>query len=191
MPAPNTAIRRAVVADRVPIFRMLELYQHDLSDIWDQDLGADGEFGYELNRYWSSERCHSFVATVADNYAGFALVDRNVKVGTAGYWMDQFFVMKKYRRSGVGSALARGAFSALPGAWEVGEMLNNHGAQSFLAQGRLPVHRWRLRRAQANGRCVGRLRPMLPEDRPTVTPNPSVKPTRSGLRPPRAAYLIR
>ena len=131
MPAPETVVRRAIVADRVPIFRMLELYQHDLSDIWDQDLGADGEFGYELNRYWSSERCHSFVATVAAHYAGFALVDRSVKVGGAGYWMDQFFVMKKYRRGGVGSALAHGAFSALPGAWEVGEMLNNHGAQCF------------------------------------------------------------
>jgi len=131
MSAPEPAIRRATVADRVPIFRMLEFYQHDLSDIWDQDLGANGEFGYELSRYWHTQECHSFVATVAGHYAGFALVDRSVKLGVSGHWMDQFFVMRKYRRSGVGTTLAKGTFAALRGAWEVGEMLNNQGAQSF------------------------------------------------------------
>jgi hypothetical protein len=47
-------IRLATVADRQPLQRMLELYQYDLSDIWDQDLDAAGEFGYGLDRYWSA-----------------------------------------------------------------------------------------------------------------------------------------
>ena len=38
-------IRRAVPVDRPALSRMLELYQHDLSDIWDQDLDAGGEYG--------------------------------------------------------------------------------------------------------------------------------------------------
>jgi predicted acetyltransferase len=110
---------------------MLELYQHDLSDIWDQDLDARGEYGYELDRYWSDSRCHPFVATVATRYAGFALVDGAVKVGSDGCWMDQFFVLKKYRRRGVGRALAREVFAALPGPWEVGQMLENQPALLF------------------------------------------------------------
>ena len=39
--------------------------------------------------------------------------------------MDQFFVLKKYRRHGVGQLLARSVFAALPGRWEVGQMPQN------------------------------------------------------------------
>ena len=132
MLAQSIEIRQAVAQDRLPIYRMLELYQHDLSDIWSQDLDAHGEYGYALDRFWDADsHCHSFVATVAGNYAGFALVDASVKVGTSGHWMDQFFVLKKYRRCGIGRTMARQVFATMPGQWEVGEMLNNQPAQAF------------------------------------------------------------
>jgi predicted acetyltransferase len=124
-------LRRALPVDRVPVYRMLELYQHDLSDIWDQDLDDRGEYGYALDRYWERQDCHVFVARVAGRYAGFALVDGAVKVRSRGYWMDQFCILKKYRRGGVGAALATYVFNALPGAWEVGEMADNLAAQKF------------------------------------------------------------
>ncbi|WP_437676961.1 GNAT family N-acetyltransferase [Sorangium sp. So ce131] len=131
MSVVEVEVRRAMPEDRLPMSRMLELYQHDLSDIWDQDLDLHGEYGYSLDRYWSDGQCHPFVATVKGKYAGLALVDTAVKVGRAGRWMDQFFVLKKYRRSGVGRALARAVFEALPGSWEVGQMLLNQPAQRF------------------------------------------------------------
>jgi len=117
--------------DRLPIQRMLELYQHDLSDIWDQDLDAHGDYGYALDRYWDTEGFHAFVASAEGRYAGFALVNQAVRVGTEGCWMDQFFVLKKYRRQGVGELLAASAFAALPGRWEVGQMPQNLAAQAF------------------------------------------------------------
>lgn len=127
----NFEIRIASPTDRLPIQRMLELYQHDLSDIWDQDLDCHGEFGYALDRYWGTTGFHPFVATVHGRYAGFALANRAVRIGTDGYWMDQFFVLKKYRRQGVGQLLARSVFAALPARWEVGQMPQNHAAQTF------------------------------------------------------------
>lgn len=131
MPTDDIAIRRATSEDRLPVYRMLELYQHDLSDIWSQDLDTHGEYGYALDRYWSKDQCHAFVAAVRGHYAGFALVDDAVKVGAVGHWMDQFFVLKKYRRSGVGRALALQVFADLPGEWEVGQMPSNEPARSF------------------------------------------------------------
>ena len=128
-------IRRATREDRPALQRMLELYQHDLSDIWDQDVDTDGLYGYVLDKYWSIDGCVPFVATVGGRYAGFALADGAVKVeaevGSAGHWMDQFFVLKKYRRHGLGRHLARAVFDALPGNWEVGQMLGNLPAQHF------------------------------------------------------------
>jgi predicted acetyltransferase len=124
-------IRRATPADRPALQRMLELYQYELSDIWDQDLDADGCYGYSLDRYWQDAACTPFVACVGEHYAGFALVDQAVKVGDRGHWMDQFFVLKKYRRTGLGRQLATWAFDALPGIWEVGQMRDNSAARAF------------------------------------------------------------
>ena len=131
MAAAHAQVRRALPQDRQPLSRMLELYQHDMSDIWDQDLDLHGEYGYPLDRYWLNPDCHPFVAMVNERYAGFALVDAAVRVGREGRWVDQFFVLKKYRRAGVGRALAHSIFDALPGAWEMGQMLQNEPAQSF------------------------------------------------------------
>jgi predicted acetyltransferase len=127
----DLAVRRATPADRLPLYRMLELYQHDLSDIWDQDLDVHGEFGYALDRYWQHRACVPFVFTVDGAYAGFALVDDAVKLPGGEHWMDQFFVMKKYRRQGVGNAAAAAVFAARPGRWQVGQMPANHAAQAF------------------------------------------------------------
>jgi predicted acetyltransferase len=129
--AGGVVVRRATPADRLPLYRMLELYQHDLSDIWDQDLDVHGEFGYALDRYWQKPVCVPHIFTVDEAYAGFALVDDAVKLPGGQYWMDQFFVMKKYRRRGVGGAAAAVVFSAHPGRWQVGEMTANHAAQAF------------------------------------------------------------
>jgi predicted acetyltransferase len=127
----HVEVRAASLADRLPIYRMLDLYQYDLSEIWDQDLDCHGEYGYALDRYWDTDGCHAFVVTVEGHYAGFALVDPSVRMGTDGRWMDQFFVLKKYRRRGVGRLMAKWVFAALPGRWEVGQMPQNHAAQVF------------------------------------------------------------
>ncbi|MEJ6007606.1 GNAT family N-acetyltransferase [Paucibacter sp. AS339] len=133
-PAIKVQIRKALPEERMPLSRMLELYQHDLSDIWDQDLDAHGEYGYELDAYWRDPAWHPFVALVHGRYAGFALVNSALKVGQphgAAHWMAQFFVLKKYRRLGLGVRFATSVFSALPGDWEVGQMADNLAAQQF------------------------------------------------------------
>ena len=117
--------------ERLPIARMLELYQHDLSDLWDQDLDVHGEYGYALDRYWGRPQHHAFVFRVAGQYAGLALVDDAVKLPENELWLAQFFVLKKYRRRGVGSAAARAVFDAVRGRWEVGQMPLNEAAQAF------------------------------------------------------------
>lgn len=123
---------RAACADDFPaLAQMLELYQHDLSDIWPQDLDAQGRFGYDLTRHRQGVGWHAHVATWNDCYAGFALVSPAWVTRAEGAWMEQFFVLRRHRRSGVGQALARHAIQSHPGLWEVGQMPANLGAQAF------------------------------------------------------------
>jgi predicted acetyltransferase len=124
-------VRPATLADRLPIQRMLELYQHDLSDLWDQDLDLHGEYGYALDRYWRDPKCKAFAFLAAGKYAGFALVDNAVSLPENELWMGQFFVVKKYRRRGLGSVAAKRVFDQVRGRWEVGQMPMNLPAQAF------------------------------------------------------------
>ena len=110
---------------------MLELYQHDLSDIWQQDLDERGRYGYDLSRYWSDARCFPYLVMAEGKLAGFALVDQAVKLPGGDFWMDQFFVLKKYRRRGVGRAVAHELFTRHQGRWQVGQMADNGAALAF------------------------------------------------------------
>lgn len=124
-------ITRASLEDRLPVFRMLELYQHDLSDIWDQDLDVHGEYGYELDRFWDGKEAWPYVFRVAGGLAGFALVDKRVLIAGDDFWLDQFFVLKKYRRRGVGGRAAAAVFNQHTGRWQVGQMHANTAALTF------------------------------------------------------------
>jgi predicted acetyltransferase len=123
--------RTAQEQDFVPLKRMLELYQYEISDMYDQDLDALGEYGYDLTRHREAKRSFAHVVLVDGRYAGFALVAPGAVTQKDGYWMEQFFILKKYRRSGLGAEFAQSVFHSHPGAWEVGQMPSNLPAQAF------------------------------------------------------------
>lgn len=133
-PTVNRQCRRALAEDFPAIGRMLELYQYELSDIWHQELGPSGEFGYDLTRHRAGERFFAHVALVNERFAGFALVAPAAVTQKEGFWMEQFFILKRYRRMGLGQALARHTLLSHPGAWEVGQMFANPTAQVFWRQ---------------------------------------------------------
>ena len=110
---------------------MLELYQYELSDIWPQDTDTEAKYGYNLDRQKQAERFHAYVALENTQYIGFALVAPAIVTRKEGSWMEQFFILKRFRRSGVGRTLALHVFKSHPGPWEVGQLPSNLPAQAF------------------------------------------------------------
>lgn len=123
--------RLAQDSDFPALAQMLELYQYELSDIWDQDLDAQGRYGYDLTRHRQAVQHFAHVCQVDGRYAGFALVAPATVTRAVGCWMEQFFVLRKYRRHGVGAALAGHVLRSHPGPWEIGQMTLNLPAQAF------------------------------------------------------------
>lgn len=111
--------------------QMLELYQYDLSDIWIQDLDAQGRYGFDLTRHRLANRSRAYIARDGLQYVGFALIAPAIVTQTEGTWMEQFFILKRYRRSGFGRALAEFVFLRHPGPWEIGQIVGNATAYSF------------------------------------------------------------
>lgn len=123
--------RQAEADDFPALQQLLELYQYDLSDIWHQEHDAQARYGYDLSHHMRAERYFAHVALEGTQYAGLALVAPAAVTRTEGWWMEQFFVLKQHRRSGVGLQLARHVFHSHPGLWEVGQMQANAAAQAF------------------------------------------------------------
>ncbi len=123
--------RAAKPEDFPAVSRMLELYQYELSDIWDQELDASGQYGYDLARHMAGNQSFAHVILSGQRFAGFALVAPAVVTQTEGFWMEQFFILKKYRHVGLGTELAHHVFQSHPGPWEVGQMPRNLSAQAF------------------------------------------------------------
>jgi len=124
--------------EQAPILaNLFELYAHDFSEFHDVDLGADGRFGYTcLPLYWSEPDRRPFLVRVDGNLAGFALVKGGSEVsGNAAVWdMAEFFVIRGYRRRGIGTQIAHEVWRRLPGTWEVRVMQSNMSAYHFWAR---------------------------------------------------------
>jgi predicted acetyltransferase len=134
-PLPDVRLREATRADAVLLSNLLELYIHDLSEVFPVELGVDGRFGYaKLGLYWSEpERRFPFVVECDGGVAGFVLVTRGSPVTDDPEVFDvaEFFVMRRYRRASVGRRAATLLWERFPGKWTVRVSEGNRGALPF------------------------------------------------------------
>ena len=68
---------------------------------------------------------------ITDRLAGFVLLNHHSITVENANTIAEFFVMRKYRRQGLGSQAAREVFDKLPGEWEVRELSENTAAHAF------------------------------------------------------------
>lgn len=121
--------------DKQILFNLMQLCQHDYSEFDGEDVNGHGLFGYKwLDHYWTERDRHPFLITVDGEIAGFALVRDRTELGgdSIPHAVAEFFVLRRYRRRGVGRHAARQVFAALPsGKWMVTQSLTNTAAQAF------------------------------------------------------------
>jgi predicted acetyltransferase len=132
--------------DQQPIVaNLLQLYAHDFSEFLDLELGPDGRFNYPpLPLYWTDPNRHPFLVRIEGQLAGFVLVKRESSI-----WdMAEFFVVRAYRRRGIGTAVAQDIWKRFPGPWEVRVIQSNRSAlqfwqravSAFMGQAIQPIH---------------------------------------------------
>ncbi len=115
---------------------LLELYAHDFSEFIDLQLQPNGRYGYPwLSLYWQEEGRFPFLVRVDGHLAGFVLVSRGSRIrDDPEVWdMAEFFIVRRYRRRGIGAAVAQEIWRRFPGAWEVRVLESNEPAQAFWA----------------------------------------------------------
>jgi predicted acetyltransferase len=107
-------------------------YAHELAPMAGLDVRDDGTFGLppSFAADWPLAGVHPFLFRADGKLAGFALV-RQIATDPVTHEIGEFFVLRKYRRAGVGNRAACTLFDRFPGRWEVRELLANTPAQAF------------------------------------------------------------
>lgn len=134
----SVKLELAARAHEATLQNLFQLYTHDFSDFWvgtpRGDVGEDGRFPpySHLASYWLEETRVPLLLRVEGHIAGFALLNR---VGRLDRDLDrnmaEFFILRKYRRSGVGAAAVDAIFRRYPGIWEAAVARRNTPALGF------------------------------------------------------------
>ena len=113
---------------------LFELYTHDFSAFIDLELGADGRFGYkDLPLSWKEPGRYPFLIKVNGHLAGFVFLRKGSQIsGDEDIWdVTEFFIVRGYRRRGVGMKVAHEIWNQFPGKWEVRVIDRNQQAKEF------------------------------------------------------------
>jgi predicted acetyltransferase len=132
------ALIAATPSDAPLLANLLELYIHDLSEAFPAiQMGPEGRFGYpKLPLYWSEpERRFAFLIHCDGRVAGFVLATRGSPASDDPEVLDvaEFFILRRYRRSGVGRHAAFLLWNRFPGQWTVRVSEGNPAAIPFWA----------------------------------------------------------
>jgi len=125
-------LNEATLRDKPIIQNMMQLYLYDFSEIEGFDPDERGLFHYRyLDQYWTEEDRFPFTVRMDGRLAGFVLVNQHSYTSEAEFVIGEFFIMRKYRRKGLGTQVARKVFDKFAGTWEVREVEKNVAAQDF------------------------------------------------------------
>ncbi|WP_199621312.1 GNAT family N-acetyltransferase [Paenibacillus alkalitolerans] len=124
-----------------PIFRnLMQLYKYDTSDYTLEDPSSFGLYEYRyLDHYWTPHGIHeegrkAYLIKLQGQLAGFVLVNNHSlknSINQPVMSIAEFFVMRKWRRYGVGRFVAYHIFDTFDGEWEVKQEKENRTAQIF------------------------------------------------------------
>jgi predicted acetyltransferase len=129
--ASTVTIEVVPLADKPILQQLMEFYLYDFSEVDGKEIGPHGTYAYAypyLDYYWREPDRFPFFIKLDGRLAGFALVRA---AADAPADMAEFFVLRSYRRKGVGSAAAKVIFARYPGEWTVREHPDNTAAQVF------------------------------------------------------------
>lgn len=120
------------------LHHLMQLYLYDFTEFLDIQLEEDGRFRPypDLQKYVQEPagKHRSYLFRSMGHIAGFALVDVDQLTPDGEHYLAEFFVLKRYRRQGIGREAAFALFDLHPGRWSVSQLVNNIPAQSFWRQ---------------------------------------------------------
>ncbi|XLZ71798.1 GNAT family N-acetyltransferase [Massilia sp. SR12] len=117
--------------ERALVARLAQLYFHDFSEFDGEDVGPSGLYEIAwLEQYWREPNA-AYIFRLDGFVAGFCLVDQDTLLDGSQNSIAEFFILRKYRGTGVGLRAASAVLNKRPGVWEASQIASNLPAQAF------------------------------------------------------------
>jgi predicted acetyltransferase len=112
---------------------LMEKYGYEFSQYESTDVDNNGLYGYkDLEKYITKENGDAYFIKVNDKLAGFVMVndhmDTHIEVK---YSIEEFFVMYKYKKLGIGTYVIKYIFNKYKGKWQITYAQKNKPANNF------------------------------------------------------------
>jgi predicted acetyltransferase len=122
----NLSISKIGPESEIMLGDLFEHYLQDMAEWFEVDSG------YDTSLVWE-QGYEAYLAKVGDSLAGFALVGSAVEwLGDIGaHDIHEFFVLRRFRRSGIGQRMATLLWNEQPGEWLVRVLEANAPAVGF------------------------------------------------------------
>lgn len=130
----QVGIKKAEREDKTVLVHLWDLYSYDFSVYNSEDVTGSGEYEfYYRDEYFDNPDKECYFILVEGKYAGFVSVSNICYALTKpnDKSIVDFFVMRKYRKGGVGRKAAYLLFDMYPTRWEVAQYDNNEISKQF------------------------------------------------------------
>lgn len=127
-------VRSAKRREKEIVKNLMQYHLHDFSEFEDLQIQDDGRFEYQfLEHYWEDPNRYPFLIRLDGKLSGFALLRFAVQMPTGVGQMDlvEFFIIRSYRRQGVGTEAAKRLWDLFPGRWQLQVLQSNKPAYDF------------------------------------------------------------
>ena len=122
-------------ADHIPVLRRLvQLYLCEIFLFGGWDINDDGTYGdaKRIETFWIDKKRENYLLKVEGKLAGFAMTRSGTYFsGADAKEISEFFILRKYRRRGIGKTVAGRLFDGFAGTWEAAVLNTNIPAQHF------------------------------------------------------------
>ena len=130
----NFILLKASDEHKIAINNLMQYYIYDFSEYINYDVEDNGLFAPypNLMDYWQvNNDKFPYAVKMNDKYVGFVLVKLINSIDRSYFSIAEFFILKRYRRQGIGKAVAMQVFNLHKGQWEVYQKESNKPAQLF------------------------------------------------------------
>lgn len=130
----NLIVEKIKEDEKLILAHLLELYEYDFSEYNHNDVSQLGLYGYSyLDYYWTEDNRFAYFIKIDGKYAGFVMICDYCYVSKNDdrFFMSEFFVMKKYRKQGIGMTVLKKIFDLHKGKWELSVYPKNKPSVNF------------------------------------------------------------
>ena len=120
-------------SERKVIDSLFQFYLYDMSEYMGWNVNSDGQFDVNLSildNYWDRDDHFPFFIFCDVDLAGFSLL-RHYPNDITYLDIGQFFILRKFKRKGIGREAFKLSVSKFPGKWLTRVLPENEGAVKF------------------------------------------------------------